>query len=381
MERLLDLKELGSRLATVDTMIMQLVLRRMELAYQVGAYKRKTGEKIFRADIEDRRIDAIRNWAEMHGLSPHLAETILYSLINESCKLQMIQLQEEDSNQSAAQTEDEWYEQLKRNLLMLTERWSSSYESMYEKAYFATRAYIQHENQLLDEEIKQLPHNELMLDLGCATGRLSFHLHDRFTRIVGYDISQHMQTRANQLAEQHGLQSKVSFECTDLEDGIPMPDACASFVTMNLGTASDLRNVGKVIEEVYRVLKPGGRFFFSFYNREALVYQWEFLPWQTGLAASVNIHRDSLDVHSGNGDSKDEIVPVYARAYTKDEVRSLFRICGGETALMTYPTVSAILPNELFTSQPEVQRAIIAIDAELTETSMGAYIIATGSKK
>ena len=60
MERLLNLEELGSRLKTVDTMIMQLVMRRMELAEQVGNYKRKKGEKIFRADIEDQRIETIK---------------------------------------------------------------------------------------------------------------------------------------------------------------------------------------------------------------------------------------------------------------------------------------------------------------------------------
>ncbi len=380
MEKLLNLEELGSRLATVDTMIMQLIMRRMALAEQVGKFKLKRCERIFRADAEDRRIDAIRKWASTHGLNQHFAESILYALINESCKLQMIQLQEEVLDQNEPQTEDQWYEKLKRNLLVLTERWCDTYDTSYEHSYFATKVYLRYEYELLTREIQQLTNTGLMLDLGCATGRVALHFHEAFTYVTGYDISQHMRARANQLAENRNLQSKLKFECADLEDGIPEPDASASFVVMNLGTASDMRDIAKVIDETFRVLKPGGRFFFSFYNRDALIYRWEFLPWEAGLAASINIHRDSLDVHSKNDDSKEEVVPVYARAYTRDEVMSLFVERGVEMSLVTYPTISAILPHELFISQPDVQDSVTAIDSALVNSSMGAYIIVTGQK-
>lgn len=380
MERLLNLEELGGRLATVDTMIMQLILRRMELAEQVGKFKRQKGERIFRADIEDRRIDAIKKWAVTHGLNQHLAESILYALINESCKLQMIRLQEEVFEPDEPQTDDQWYEKLKQNLLLLTERWCASYDVDYENSYFATKAYLQFEKELLSREIQQLSDTELMLDLGCATGRLAFQFHHLFKRVVGYDISQHMQARANQLAESRGLQDKLSFECADVEDGIPMSNASTSFVAMNLGTASDVRDIRKVIDEALRVLKPGGRFLFSFYNRDALIYRWEFLPWETGLAASVNIHRDSLDVHSKNDDSREEIIPVFARAYTREEVLLLFADQEVDVSLVTYPVVSAILPHELFAHQEDVQESVVTIDKELTDTSMGAYIVVTGKK-
>lgn len=380
MEKLLNLEELGSRIATVDIMIMQLIKRRMELSEQVGKYKRQNGERIFRADIEDKRINAIRKWAEVHHMNTHFAESILYALINESCKLQMIQLQEEVLESNDPQTEDQWYEKLKQNLLVLTKRWCNTYDSSYENSYFATMAYLRYEHELLTTEIQKLADTELMLDLGCATGRMTFQYHHMFTRVVGYDICQYMRMRANQLAESRNLHSKLVFECADLEDGIPMPDGSVSFVVMNLGTASDIRDIGKVIDETLRVLKHGGRFFFSFYNRDALVYSWEFLPWEVGLAASINIHRNSLDVHSKNDFLTEEIIPVYARAYTRDEVTLLFSTRGLEVSLVTYPTISAVLPHELFVKQIDVQESVIAIDNALTKTSMGAYIVVTGAK-
>ncbi len=338
--------------------------------------KRTKGEDIFRSDVEDRRIAAVRKIAEEHGLNPHLAETILYALIGESCKLQMIKLQEAPRLPAEPQTEDEWYATLKHNLLRLTERWCPSYDEQYGKGCFATSAYLSFEEEILKREVSQLDDTALLVDLGCATGRVAFRLHDAFDRVVGYDLSQHMQSWATHLAEERGLQERVSFERIDLEDGIPLSDGSVSFVVMSLGTGSDLRDIRKVIAETFRVLKPGGRFLFSFYNRDALVYRWEFLPWQAGLAAALNIHRDSLDVRLYDED-KEEVVPVFARAYTRTEVAELFTPY--QVDLATYPTMSAVLPVEVL-GNDEVQHALADADAKLADTDMGAYIIVTGSK-
>ena len=178
------------------------------------------------------------------------------------------------------------------------------------------------------------------------------------------------------LQNNQNLSSVVTFKQTDLEDGIPELDNSVSLVVMNLGTASDLRNIVGVLKEVDRVLEPGGKFFFSFYNKEALVYRWDFIPWHIGLAAEINTHKDCLDVHSGN-----KLFSIYARPYTTEEVRSLFHGDLLVDKIYTYPTVSSILPNEFFENQSEVKESIIKIDHLLSDSNMGAYIAVTGSKK
>ncbi len=378
MRRLLNLDELSQRIKAVDLMILQLAHRRMQMAKQVGQFKRSERKSIVRADVEDRRIAETRTWAEAHGLNPHFAALLEYALIGESCKLQLIDLQE-TMLRERPESEDERYAELKSNLLMLTERWHRSYDTDYDKEYLATRQYQEFELELMQSEVGLLADTELMLDLGSANGRASFKLADAFDRIIGYDISQHMQARANELAAERGLHTRLTFECVDLEEGIPLADNSASFVLMNFGTASDVRAIGRIIEETRRVLKTGGRLFFSFYNREALVYRWELLPWPVGLAAVVNIHRDSLDVHSHNG-THDEIVPIYARAYTVAEVQKLFADRGFAPTILTHPTISAILPDTVFDGQPEVSEAVRNIDRSLVTQSMGAYIIATAEK-
>lgn len=168
----------------------------------------------------------------------------------------------------------------------------------------------------------------------------------------------------------------ISFVKTDLEEGIPQSDSSVSFVAMNLGTASDVRGISGVIEEVKRVLRPGGRFLFSFYNRDALLYKWDFIPWPVGLAAEINIHKHCLDVHLGA-----KVLSVYARPYTTKEVRKLFPPKMKLSKVLTYPTISSILPNDLFEGKMSIQKSMMIIDRQLAEACDGAYIIAIGQKK
>jgi chorismate mutase/GNAT superfamily N-acetyltransferase len=88
-----DLKSLGDQLKLIDQGIMDLVLKRMQLARQVGFLKYLKGDEISRPLIEDSRIAGIRQYAESIGLNLNFASSLLYSLIDESCKEQMIQLQ------------------------------------------------------------------------------------------------------------------------------------------------------------------------------------------------------------------------------------------------------------------------------------------------
>lgn len=368
----LDLAEIGRRLRTTDLHTLRVVKHRMDLALEVGRRKRATGEAIFRASVEDERIAAIEKDALSIGLNPHFASSLLYLLINESCKQQMIQLQKADTLGDGID-EGQEYEELKRNLLRLTERWCDEYETSYSSSYFATAAYLEFESEEVSKQVAALGSKELALDLGCATGRLSFELAPHFTQVIGYDLSQHMVAAATRHADERGIEN-VSFEQMDFEEEIPLPGASVSFVGMNLGTAGDVRYFDAVWTEIKRVLVPGGRFLLSFYNKEALLYKWDLLPWDTALAASVDIHRHCLEVHVD-----DERIPIHARAYTPDEVRSMLTD-SAELEVKTYPSISSVLPNELFDGQSDIKAAIMEIDRSLSDKNLGAYIIVTGRK-
>ena len=138
---------------------------------------------------------------------------------------------------------------------------------------------------------------------------------------------------------------------------------------MSMGFASDLRLLRKVLREVQRVLVPGGAAFLSFYNAEALLYRWEFIPWPIGLAAEINRQKHCLDVHWAEG----EVYAIYARPYTMDEVHDLMPRGLPITKVTTHPTVCSILPDVLFDDK-RVRDSIAVIDAKLADENAGAYI-------
>ena len=369
-----NLKELGKRLKSVDMLVVALLKRRMDLALQVGESKLLDGQKIFRESVESERLEQVRKEAVRVGLSPHFAASMLYQAINESCKQQMIQLQDIDGRTNKTQlTPDMEYALLKQNLLQLTAAWAPVYDASYDEAFFATHAYLEFENELLQREIGTLSPGGILVDLGCATGRIAVKLAGLFDRVVGYEISPHMIEVAR---AREGLPENVLFVEADIEQGIAQPDNSVSFVVMNMGTASDVRDIESVLKETERVLKVGGKFFFSFYNHDALLYQWDFIPWPVGLAAEINLHKHCLDVHVGA-----EVLSVYARPYTVDEVIKLFPPSLGLFDPLTHPTIGAVLPQTLFEGRLAVQQSVTDIDKLLAESRDGAYIIVMGQKK
>jgi ubiquinone/menaquinone biosynthesis C-methylase UbiE len=175
---------------------------------------------------------------------------------------------------------------------------------------------------------------------------------------------------------------------------LPLEDGSVSFVAMTLGTASDVKNIRKVLASIRRVLNKDGRFVLSFYNSAALFYRWS-LPWEVNLMAEINPTDHCLDVHVGG-----RVFQLYARPYTVREVKKLLADAQLHvSSVSTYPALAAIMPNELFYGVDEAQRAshrkevqaallqeqetkrtIQRIDKGLAGSDMGAYILVTGRK-
>lgn len=369
----LDLGELGKRLKMVDQHVIALLAQRMDLAKQVETYKRIHQEPLIRLGIEDERIDGARVLAKTKGLNPNFVASFLYFIIAEACRVEISQMQE------APVAQDLSPEQLKANLLTLTKEVAPSYNKNYTRNSFATRAYLEFEESTIKREIKKLKALgmlDLALDLGCATGKISFKLAESFQRVVGYDISPEMIEEAQKNLLKAKVFDNIEFKVTDIEGGIPEEDNSVSLVVMSLGTASDIFNLQKVLVDIRRILKPDGRVLFSFYNSGALIYRCWFVPWPVSLAASVNQVKCCLSVRLD-----DKVFSIYARPYSVSEIKQILAQAGFVISVTaTYPTISAILPNEFF-EEPSMQKIISEIDDQLADLESGAYALVAAEKR
>lgn len=373
-----ELSVLGKRLASVDQLFLEVFAERLKLAQLVEERKRRDGGRIYRKEIETGRLSQARAWAARLGVNPDFAAALQYFAIGEACKVQMIQLQDEALHAPEFADEDQAYAWRKQQLLALTACCASSYDAQYDSTFFATKAYLTLEGRVLGEVVAGLDVAELALDLGCATGRQAFTLAPHFRRVVGCDISPDMVAVA---CKKHvvGNGTDVRFEVVDLEEGIPLGDECVDLAVMGMGVASDIRNIQFVLRELRRVLKHGGKALLSFYNRNALVYQWNFIPWPLPLAASVNLDRHCLDVRWAESGSEARTFSIYARPYSLDDIEKLLPADMVITRQTTYPTLASVLPDVLFVD-PAVCESVLALDEHLADQDSGAYALVTVRK-
>jgi demethylmenaquinone methyltransferase / 2-methoxy-6-polyprenyl-1,4-benzoquinol methylase len=101
------------------------------------------------------------------------------------------------------------------------------------------------------------------LDLACGTGDISFALAARGARVAGLDITHRMVELASRKPDPS--RSRVRFVTGDMM-ALPFADAQFNLVTAGYG----IRNVPSIapaIDEIRRVLKPGGLFLSLDFNR------------------------------------------------------------------------------------------------------------------
>jgi ubiquinone/menaquinone biosynthesis C-methylase UbiE len=130
-------------------------------------------------------------------------------------------------------------------------------------------------------------HPELIVDVGCGTGRFTHPLADRFqARVIGIDPSQKM------LDSARGKQSsnRVEFQQAPAEQ-LPLEDGCTDVVFMSM-MLHHLTDRARAARECRRVLATGGRVCVRNSTRDSLYPQRPFFP---GFQAFVDSQLPSRD--------------------------------------------------------------------------------------
>ena len=133
--------------------------------------------------------------------------------------------------------------------------------------------YSSLQNKISDNLFKKIDLIEVMpdliLDLGCGTGRNGVIMKDRYqnSRLINYDFSLNMLQEAKK-NQNEILDNKSNFVCGDIEE---LPFSENTFdVIWSTSSLQWCNNLSDIFKKVQLTLKPGGLFIFSTFGPNTL---------------------------------------------------------------------------------------------------------------
>lgn len=130
-------------------------------------------------------------------------------------------------------------------------------EWQYEKGEDTIKYYLNHTS------VETMFKDKVVLDVGCgAGGKTLYYASEGPEKVYGIEIVDYYEEEANELAKNKGLLDKFQFVVGDASN-IPFDDASFDTIIMN-DAMEHVDEPLKVLNECYRVLKPGGRLYVNF---------------------------------------------------------------------------------------------------------------------
>jgi ubiquinone/menaquinone biosynthesis C-methylase UbiE len=167
-------------------------------------------------------------------------------------------------------------------------------------------------------------------DLGCGPGQLVIELARRAPglHVTGIDLSDEMIAQGQANARRAGVADRVSFRQGAAQQ-IPFPDASLDLVVSTLS----LHHWGDpvaVLDEIARVLRPGGSFLVFDLRRDMIAPCWLLLWFATHVIVPAALHRVNEPLSSRNAAyTPQEAARLAAESLATQSRLSGWRVTGG----------------------------------------------------
>ncbi len=138
------------------------------------------------------------------------------------------------------------------------------------------------------------------VDLGCGAGQLVLAIARQAPglHVTGIDLSEKMLADARQAAQKAGLENQVDFRLGNVEK-IPFPDRSLDLV-VSTASLHHWADPVKVLNEIDRVLKPGGAFYIFDLRRDMLLPCYLLIWFATQFIVPAPLHRVNEPMGSRN---------------------------------------------------------------------------------
>lgn len=197
-----------------------------------------------------------------------------------------------------------------------------------------------------------------VLDVGCGNGYVLGKYATEGADVQGIDITETAIDLCRKRFEYQGLRGK--FDVANAEE-LPFPDNTFDCVC-SMGVLHHTPNTQRAVDQIYRVLKPGGRFITMFYYRDSLMYRWAFAIRAENSGKPLQQFVNEVD---GFGNPKGDV-------YSRRELAHLLR---------------AFTPPEMFTGllqdwmlQPELGEPMLPEVMKYLERWFGWFLYAKANK-
>ena len=151
------------------------------------------------------------------------------------------------------------------------------YESPHGVVAFLYRRLLRFEVNRYRSVYDLLPSNkERLLDVGCGDGDFVFMSKGKFKECYGVDVSSLRTERAKKRAQERSDGDSVHFHKCDVDEGLPFSNSFFDVVSC-IAVLEHVLNPPNVVEEIHRILKPGGIFIVQVPNIAWIPYRIQLL--------------------------------------------------------------------------------------------------------